>query len=344
MRRVAPHRLASVLLMLCSALAPSVGSAQGEIDETERWVPSAAFSFDVIGQRASGSVESSDISGPPISTGGCQGPQQPNGLCALLVPSQQPLTPPSSGSDVATAALVGLSLEVMSPRLTPALQRPRLFAHVDGSLAFAFKRKLTGEGSIDTMALPKPPQGSNAATNNSEGSIGGQGNRVFYEVKQLGILSAGAGMAFTFDLWGRRIRVKPSFEYMLQNVKYQGQANRAVQLRGGNAPPPSSIADFRLLYFRAEDDEIQHGIGGGLELEADTQRLGPLMLSVFLSGRAYHVLGDVGTTLCSDTPVGGGFSPDACETGVGERVVWNFEPESTIWRGAVGLRFRFAPE
>lgn len=344
MRRVAPHGFVLVLLVLCWVLVPVIGSAQGEIDETERWVPSAAFSFDVIGQRAKGSVESSPISGPPISTGGCAGPQTSDGLCSLPVTSTQPLVDPASGKDTATAALVGLSLELMSPRLTTVLQRPRLFGHVDGSAAFAFKRKVAGEGGIDTMALPLPPAGSNQAVNNSEGAISGQGTRVFYEVKQYGILSAGAGVAFTFDLWGRRIRVKPSFEYMLQEVKYQGQANRAVQLRGGIAPPPMSLADFRLLYFQAEDDEIQHGVGGGLELEADTQRLGPLLLSVFLSGRAYHVLGDIGTTLCSDTPTGGGFSPGACETGVGERVVWDFEPESTIWRGAVGLRFRFIPE
>ena len=40
---------------------------------------------------------------------------------------------------------------------------------------------------------------------------------------------------------------------------------------------------------------------------------------------------------------GPSFSPDACETGIGEKVTWRFEPEDLAWSGGVGLRFRFVP-
>ena len=56
------------------------------------------------------------------------------------------------------------------------------------------------------------------------------------------------------------------------------------------------------------------------------------------------MLGDLDVKLCSDQNlIGPSFSPDACETGIGEKVTWRFEPEDLAWSGGVGLRFRFVP-
>ena len=344
MRRTGLRRVARSLVLVWLGLLPSRAGARDDSTlEIERWVPSAAFSFDVLGQRSRGAIESPNFTGPPISTGGCEGRQGPSGECAQPIRSELVLTPNVRGSDTTTAALVGLSLELMTPRLVDALGRPRLFAHADGALAFAFERKLAGTGKPGTIGLPPPTQVGGLRTNISEETVTGQGNRTFSEL-QAGVFSAGAGVAFTVRPFGRTLRIKPSFAYLRQEIEFTGLANRAIQLRGDNLTRPDGLEDFRLLSFTAQETRIQHGIGGGLELEADTQQLGPFLLSVFVSARAYHILGDLDVTLCSDqNQIGPSFSPDACETGVGERVTWRFEPEDLAWRGGVGLRFRFAP-
>src|SRR5262249_13752158 len=308
--------------------------------------------FDILGQRSDGAVESDNFTGPPISDGGCQtsltGARTP-GPCREPVPSAPALTPNVQGTDTTTAALVKLPLELMTPRLVVELRSPRRLAHADGSLAFAFRRKPAGAGKPGAMGLPPPPTAIDAPTqtNLSEDTILGQGNRAFSEL-QTGVFTAGAGFAFTAKLFGRTLRIKPSFEYLRQEIEFEGRANRAIQIAGNNGLQggfrPRGLQDYRLLSFSASDTRIQHGIGGGLELEVDTQQIGPVLVSVFAGARAYHILGDLDVTLCSDqNQIGPSFSPDACETGPGEKVVWRFEPESVAWSGGVGLRFRFVP-
>lgn len=195
------------------------------------------------------------------------------------------------------------------------------------------------------MNLPPPTStiGSPVQPNITEETITGQGNRAFSEL-QTGVFTAGAGIAFTVKPFGRVLRIKPSFDYLRQEIEFEGLANRAIQIRGSNIFRPDGLEDYRLLSFSARKTEIQHGIGGGLEVEADTQQIGPFLISVFANARAYHMLGDLDVTLCSDqNQIGPSFSPDACETGTGEKVTWRFEPENVAWSGGVGLRFRFVP-
>lgn len=345
MHRIALRR--AVLASVCFGLLAIRSHAREDSKlEIERWVPAAAVSFDILGQRSEGAVESDDFTGPPKSTGGCEiRPGVFNGReCREPVASTLTLTPNVRDGDTTTAALVKLSLELMTPRLADVLASPRLFAHADGALAFAFRRKLAGAGKPETMGLPPPPAAvTGIPTNVTEETITGQGNRVFSEL-QTGVFSAGAGIAFTVKAFDRTLRIKPSFDYLRQEIEFEGLANRAIQIRGSNTFRPDGLDDFRLLTFSARETRIQHGIGGGLELEVDTQQIGPFLVSVFGGARAYHMLGDLDVTLCSDQNlIGPSFSPDACETGIGEKVTWRFEPDDLAWQGGVGLRFRFVP-
>jgi hypothetical protein len=232
----------------------------------------------------------------------------------------------------------------MTPGLLDVPGRPRLFAHADGSLAFAFQRKLAGVGKPGDMGLPPAPAvGLGLSNVLTEETITGQGNRVFSEL-QTGVFTAGAGVAFTAKIFDRTVRIKPSFAYLRQEIEFSGVAHRAIQIRGSVQFRPDGLEDFRLLSFSVSKTQIQHGIGGGLELEVDTQRIGPFLVSVFAGANAYHILGHLDETLCSDqNEVGPSFSPDACETGTGEKVTWRFEPDDLAWQGGVGLRFRFVP-
>src|SRR5215468_8873024 len=178
----------AVLASVCFGLLATRSGAREDSNEIERWVPAAALSFDILGQRSDGAVESDNFTGPPISDGGCQtsltGARTP-GPCREPVPSAPALTPNVQGTDTTTAALVKLSLELMTPRLVVELGSPRLFAHADGSLAFAFRRKLAGAGKPGAMGLPPPPTAIDAPTqtNLSEDTILGQGNRAFSELQ-----------------------------------------------------------------------------------------------------------------------------------------------------------------
>src|SRR5262245_54694295 len=198
----------AVLAFVCFGLLATRSDAREDSElEIDRWVPAAALSFDVLGQRSAGAIESDNFTGPPISDGGCltglNGTRTP-GPCQLPVPSALALTPNVHDTDTTTAALVKLSLELMTPRLSERLANPRLFAHADGSLAFAFRRKLAGSGKPGAMGLPPPPTAVDAPTqtNLSEDTILGQGNRAFSEIES-GVFTAGTGGAFTAALYGR---------------------------------------------------------------------------------------------------------------------------------------------
>lgn len=344
---MAVRRIGLTLALAWLGLLPCrAGAEDDSASEIDRWVPSIGVSFDGLGQRAEGAVESDNFTGPPISTGGCETrPGEFNGReCREPIPSTLALTPNVHDSDTTTAALVKLSLELMTPRLAEGLASPRLFAHADGSLAFAFERKLAGVGKPGALGLPPAPaSGVGLSAVLTEETITGQGNRVLSEL-QTGVFTAGAGVAFTVKPFGRVLRIKPSFDYLRQEIEFTGVATRAIQIRGSNSFRPNGLEDFRLLSFSARETRIQHGIGGGLELEVDTQPIGPFLLSVFAGARVYHILGDLDVNLCSDQNlIGPSFSPDACETGVGEKVTWRFEPDNLAWLGGVGLRFRLVP-
>jgi len=92
-------------------------------------------------------------------------------------------------------------------------------------------------------------------------SIVGQGSRSRIQVRRL-VWSAGAGTAFSFDVRGRRVRVKPSFEYLRQELDLIGVVHRAVKLK----EPFVSVVDlkdFRLLSLTFSAVKTQSGRVGG---------------------------------------------------------------------------------
>ena len=81
--------------------------------------------------------------------------------------------------------------------------------------------------------------------------------------------------------FGRVLRIKPSFDYLRQEIEFEGRANRAIQIAGNEAAasvPPQGLRGLPPALLLRARDRIQHGIGGGLELEVDTQQVGPFLL------------------------------------------------------------------
>lgn len=294
--------LVATLLLAANALLAWTSAALegGEADETKRWALGAAIAWGLIGQGSDASVSSSSLSAPN---------------------PPEALRPPASGAETLLAPFAGGSLELMAPRVLEDLGRPRVFAHVDLGAALGFSYDVAKEGTPASM--------SQQVTLTPETSVPGQGSVTEAQVEPL-MLSAGAGLAFSLDAGSWRVRIKPSFEYVRQEIEVKGTVHRAFSLE------PSSLAttDFRLVRLAGRETRTYHGIGPGLEVEVDAARMHPFMLSVFLSGRAYALLGDL------DVDFG-----DAEDDAYGSASAsWRFRPENWLYRATMGIRLRWLPE
>src|SRR5262245_5014746 len=257
--------------------------------EIDRWVPAFAVTSDILVQGAEGSLQNS------------------------LRPPEAPNTRFSSNGSF-TEPAVGGSLELMSPALLAMPGRPRLFTHGGFSAVFSSDVDLAKEGSPGDFE-PPPPLGQPPPE-----AWGGQGSKTSGEIDTL-LITAGVGIAFTFDLAERRFRLKPSFEYVRERVTVEGLVQT---VEGPNGGP------FDLIVLDASGSDTFHGIGGGLELEMDTVRFGPFMLSLFLDGKATRMLGNRKVELASSAPAG--------------NASWDAEFDPWLYRGGLGLRFRYVPE
>jgi len=300
------------------ALAAASARADGEEeDERLRWVPSFAFSFDMLGHKAEGAIDTSDVIETPVPVCGIDNQDQfgcPN--------SPLQITTPTSSNDTNIVPMVTGSLELMTPRLVDQFLSPRLFAHGELALSFGFERNVAGERKPGPFFVELNDQGTDAP----EQSVGGQGSRAKFQTRPL-VFGAGAGAAFTTTFFQRTIRIKPSFEYLYEEVDLIASVRRAVKLQD----PTTDLSGFRLITLESDSTETLHGLGGGLEVETDTGRLGPLMLTLFVSGRGYRYTGNLEHTLT-----------DTNERG--ETATWDIDLDPWAWRVGIGARFRWVPE
>jgi hypothetical protein len=329
-------------LLAVLATAPRDGAAASEsLDEIERWVPALSLSFDALGQKARGSVTSGDVLGPPLPEGCLMIDGTFNQNLCPIAPRTNPNTTPrpvvprkiqpdDEGADTNVVPLVVASLELMTPRLFEPLLQPRLFVHADAAAAFGFERNLAGDRAPAEFGAPSEnfdPRGDV-----QEEAVVGQGTRTKLQVRPW-VFSGGAGVAFSFRAFGRSLRIKPSFEYLREEIDLIGTVRRAVKLAERSTPPPTELkpSEFRLLALEFTAKKTLHGLGPGLEIEADTANIGPFLLSVFLMGRGYYLQGnhDFSFTEINE---------------FGETATWTAELDPWTWRSGVGVRFRWVPQ
>lgn len=286
---------------------------EAKASELDRWIPSFGVSIGVIRQSASGfqvnNLRPPDDSFPP--------------------PGPFPGTP-SDGADYMLDPFAVANFELMSPGLgaIPGVEsipgRPRLFVHGEVGGALSSDVALAEEGSPGELTLPPNPTAGLPGL-----AVGGQGTRTEASIDTL-VAGVGAGIAFTADLFDRRFRLKPSFEYLRDGVTARGDLKHVSGL----------FPNWNFLIIRNQEERTLNYIGGGLELEMDTVRLGPFVLAVFANGQAYQLLDDrnidlstpngTSTATCSDVTA----PPSAC---------WDVKLDRDLYRGSVGLRFRFFP-
>jgi hypothetical protein len=317
-RRLDVNRAARIAAVLVLAELALGGPASAAEEEIARWVPSFAVYFDMLGQKADGAITTGNVIETPASSCGITNQDQFGCPSSPLL-----ITPATASHDTSVAPAVGGSLELMTPRLVDGYLSPRLFVRGDAEAAFAFERNLAGErkpGPFFTDPV-EPPEFDIA-----ERSVAGQGSRAKSQVQQL-VIGAGAGVGFTTTIFNRTIRLKPSFEYLREEVDLIASVRRAVKLQD----PVLDLSGFRLISLQASDEQTLHALGAGLELEADTGRLGPIVLALYINGRGYRFTGNLNHTLT-----------DTNERG--ETATWRFEFDPWTWRAGVGARFRWVPE
>jgi len=403
----APPLLAAVG-MQATATAPTLpGGAEAapEVarDETERWVPSLAFTSTLLGQESDGSV-STDSSvtynyfaraqGTAVATNFPAAPNPPVGSCETAVASiveitrflsedkqgglafENPQTSngnlklpgqcrrytasvfnhpatvlPVSGSGLALNSIMGLSAEVMSPGLQFIPGRPRAFLHGDVNAAFGFQRDVAKQG---VPTAPRLDANIDPTTETfAESNWLGTGSKTSSQINTL-FFSGGLGAAFTLDAFERRLRIKPSVEYMHESLTVSGQFLKVLRVDTGQSAglqigvPGGPVTSFLPSLFlpaiqiQPSRDQDFHGVGPGLELEMDAARAGPVVLSLFLTGTAYKMLGDLavhteGTQVIPATP-------PYTTTDQSVSVQFDYNIHSWSYRGGAGLRFRWLPE
>ena len=288
-----------------------VGAAAAQDDrdaELDRWVPSVGFIVGVGSQQAEGHITTSQVVGPQNSNPALVG---------------QPViagTPQTTRTRMMTP-FIGGSFEIMTPSWTGLRTDPRLFANVDVTFAFPPQYNIPNIGSLGPL---RPPPGR--ATGLNESNLLGQGARLRAEVQPL-FLMAGAGIAFTFRPGERALRIKPSVQYVREEINVSGLAQRAVQ---PNLVGPT-LNQFRRILLSVEQTVVYHGVGPGLDVELDTRRAGPFVLTVFAGAKAWNFLNN-DKLIQQDQNIYGEFAN------------WQFLKTKWGFGGAIGLRFRWVPE
>jgi hypothetical protein len=278
------------------------------VDELDRWVPAVSIDMGLMIQETTAG----------FLTGGIKDP-----AWVPVAPASRRIRQSASGNSRPFAPVSSLSLEFMSPGIPYIPTRPRMYVHGEVIASFPHTFRTAKNGDVEDFQVGFSPQ---QRPGNSEQVIRGQGGTLKSRL-QLWQFAGGAGIAFTADLWGRRIRVKPSFEYLTQEIEVSGLIKRATAI----IVNPRTFDDHRLIILTASKTKRYHGMGAGMELEMDTRRSGPLLVSMFANVRVYKFMGDLKVKLKD-------------KNSFDEEATFRFELKPYAYRTAIGIRVRFAPE
>lgn len=272
----------------CIVLLSSVSSAEPPaFDESQNWVPSLAITSGMLVEDGHGAVAST-------------------------------VRPSATGSETLISPWLGGSLELMSPAWDPLGGRTRFFVHGGLGANFGFKRDLAKEGAPGAFNAPDIPGITDDTLVQGQGSV--------TDAQPTGlVVTAGAGLSITIETERRRFRIKPSLEYLLEEVGVGGRVHRATL-------DDPSVPSFNFIVITGNEKKYFHGLGPGLEVEADIARAGPVLVALLASGSAFRILGDRDVQFSST---------DATGT---ESATWSYRKDAWSYRAHVGLRFRWVPD
>ena len=252
-------------------------------------------------------------------------------LAGIDVPQPNPtIAAPDSGKDLMFAPVTHVSMELMTPGLqyipfVPDFEipgRPRLFAHGDVAVSFAQEYNVTNTGDVGDFVLPE------GVTIPREFDVLGQGSRGQAQVDSLA-WSAGVGVAITLDVFERRVRIKPSFEWIREKIDISLEVRRLQKI--SNATPFVLSENFRHILLSDSKKKVFHGIGPGLEIEVDSKRAGPFVVSAFMGARLHRIMGSLKVDLEPTNEAG-------------EEAELHYRNNRWAYQAFLGIRVRLVPE
>jgi hypothetical protein len=307
-------RGAGAAVLLLGWLSSAATAVPVDEHELGRWVPSVGFVLGLSANRAEGHLNTGDVLGPQFIPPPPRPPPDPK-----ILPNT-----PASARTLMMTPMFGGTFELMTPGLRAIPGSPRAFARADVTFAFGPEYNIPSLGNPGPFSVSPTILDGGAIT---EGTILGQGGETTASVEPL-VVTAGAGIAFTVDAWGRALRLKPSVEYMRQEIKVSGIVHRAVSYPTGSS---TTLDGFRDITLAAEDTQVYDFLGAGFELDLDAARAGPVVLAPYLGLKAWAILDNSKVVLV-----------DRNEWG--ETAVFTFLPNKWAFGGTIGLRFRWVPE
>ena len=278
--------IATVTIGVLTLLAGNASAERPNEHVPNRWVPSLAITSGLISDGARGQHDST-------------------------------LRPSADGTASYQLPWLGGSVGVATPALEVVGIRSRLFAQAGIAGNFGVEYDLAKEGSPGPFVPPTSPAFG-------EEVVQGQGSTTTVGPRGLQA-SAGVGVSIEVDTPWRPIRIKPSFEYLYEQVRVAGTVRRARD-------DDPSIPSFFFFEINGSESKDFHGIGPGLELETNVSRVGPFDIALAVSGSAYKILGDRDITFTRTDPT---------DT---ESATWRYRKQPWTYRAYVGLRFLWAPE
>jgi hypothetical protein len=271
-----------VVLVIASALASGAG-AESPDEPSSRWQPAFSVGFGVQNQGFETSLDSDplvvDDPGPPPTYSG------------LGV----------SGSDSATvlAPLFRFDAALYTPVILVDAGAPRLFfdagAQIPLSEGFSILR-LNREYSQTRL----PPGGNLSEFCPDfevlpDGVIRGCDHAGAMDMNYDVIWYAGLGVEFTLPVSRRQFKLRPSVGYFGQSLQFDGtvsRVDRAGRPRLGFPDDPPEGTILRELSVSGSTDEIVHGLGPRLAIDAEVARVGAFSLNAFLEAQLFWILSD----------------------------------------------------
>jgi len=266
-------RLAAAAAVPLVALAGAARASEG--GDHDRWVPSFGVFFNYVGQKAKGSLTTTDVLGPPLDPNDSALDSQFPGNGCLLgrldpVPAPGPNNAPpypdhfvyvASGRRGDTNPTDPLCTSARPDRqkievddagsdtsiaplvggslelMTPSPINGFLYprAFVHGDYAASFSFERNLAGSGSPGEFLGPETYSPQANDLEELAIRGQGSRTRWQLDR-DIWSAGGGVAFTVTLFERTVRIKPSVEWVHLRQDFIGVVHRAVKQKTPSQP------------------------------------------------------------------------------------------------------------
>jgi hypothetical protein len=255
------------------------------------------------------------------------------------------------GSESVDFVIYGLTLGLDSPRITFVPTAPRITGRIGLSSGLRAGIDLALSGSPGKLEHPAKPSPEFDVILQDE--IKGQGSSINASFGSY-FLNGNLGLGFETSIFDRTLRIRPSFEWTLFQMRLHGlthSANRpGGQGRGLTSnletvcsprPAPCSFPT-QFIDLDGRGRKQLGGIGPGLELEFEGSRFGPIVTALTLSGQAYRIYGDRVRRLShsfSDSTV----YPATLSVPSGT-ADWTAKFHRWTYRAGLGIQFYWRPE